>query len=225
MKKELTTREVLLAAMFPHLSLALLNHFYKAPLYRAGAAWYWAADVLQFVLVPALAWFFLLRPAGIGPAQWGLALKPDRFAMRHSVGDGIFAALLIMAATWPAFRFTSVYLWQYADNYIAQQAIPPGYRVLVAIYMSVGAAFVEEVVFRALPWLYFAQLAPARWRRGTYILVSSLLFAAVHSEQGPGGVLAAFWFGLVAARMYSKRQNLWPLVLAHFLIDLIIFGF
>jgi membrane protease YdiL (CAAX protease family) len=106
-------------------------------------------------------------------------------------------------------------------------AIPKGTfapHLLVAVYMSATAAVVEEVAYRALPWLYFREAMAPRWRRTVYVVVTSVVFAAVHSEQGPAGVLATFWFGVVAARMYTKFGSLWTVILGHFLFDMVVFG-
>jgi membrane protease YdiL (CAAX protease family) len=117
--------------------------------------------------------------------------------------------------------------WQYADAQATYDAIPKGMFVphlLVATYMSASAAVVEEIAYRALPWLYFREAMAPRWRRTAYVWVTSAVFAACHSEQGPGGVIAAFWFGVVAARLYTRFGSLWPVILGHFVFDMIVFG-
>jgi membrane protease YdiL (CAAX protease family) len=220
-------REALLAAMFPVAAMALLNGFYKQALVDQGLAWYWAADVAQFVLAPLACAWLLLRPAGVGAAELGLALKPDRFGA-GGIGAGTiaFTAALLVAATWPVFVYTRITLWQYGDVSALDAAMPAAglSRLLVALYMAVSAALVEEVVFRALPWLYLQQAVGPRWGRTLYLWFGPLLFALCHAEQGPGGMIAAWWFGLVAARFYLKLRSLWPAVLAHFAVDLLMFG-
>jgi hypothetical protein len=72
MRLRLDRREALLLAIFPFLALSLLNHFYKAPLYAAGPAWLWAADAVQFVLVPTACWLLVLRPAAVTLPELGM---------------------------------------------------------------------------------------------------------------------------------------------------------
>jgi membrane protease YdiL (CAAX protease family) len=224
MTRDLNRQEALLAAFFSVTVLALLNHFYTALLYRLHPAWFWASDVLQFVALPAVG-CLILRQAGIGLVDCGLGR--DRYrADSGSWGFVVFMALALMAVTWPVFRITHHYLWQYTEPFSIQQVLPtsPGPKLLVALYMSATAALVEEVAYRALPWLYLSAVLPQRWRRSAYVVGTTLVFALVHSEQGPGGVIAAGWFGFVAAWMYSRQRMLWPLVAGHFLIDLLVFG-
>src|SRR6185436_12249447 len=124
---------------------------------------------------------------------------PDRLAARVSWGGLVFTAALLVLMTWPVMRVTSAYGWQYADE--LPQVLPAawGPRLLVAMYMAASAALVEEVVFRALPWLYVREVVAPRWRTTVYLVASTALFAMIHAEQGPAGIIAAAWFGAVAA--------------------------
>lgn len=212
-------REALLAAMLPAAALSLLNGFYKGPLFAAGPAWYWLADVAQFVIVPLACWWFLLRPAGIEARALGLQAAPSR--RRVDRGTLLFFSFLIVAVTWPIMFFFSRIGWHYAD--VLPPIMPAGWpaRALLVVYMAASAALVEEVVFRALPWLYLCEAMGERWRVPLYLLASTTVFALCHAEQGPAGVAAAAWFGLVAAGGYLRLGSLWPPVLAHFVVDLL----
>jgi len=214
-------RQALLGAIFPVAALSLLNGFYKAPLHRAGPAWYWLADALQFVAVPLLCAWLLLRPAGIDARALGL--RPERHAVRLSPGSLLFTSAFLALITWPAVRLAA-YGWEYGD--VMPQVLPTAWwpRLLVAVYMAVTAALVEEVAFRALPWLYVQEVVAPRWRKLVFLVGSTFLFAMIHAEQGPAGVLASGWFGWMAAAFYVRFRSLWPCVLAHFAVDLLAFG-
>jgi membrane protease YdiL (CAAX protease family) len=220
----LSRREAVLLALFPFVAVSLLNHHYAAYLHGVAPAYFWYADVAHFLLLPVLAWVLVLRPAGIGAADCGLSLSDK--ALQRTKAPTLLVALLVAAVTWPAFSIASASFWQYADPFSIGRVLPAQAlaKLGVAIYMSATAAFVEEVAYRALPWLWFSCAVSHRWRSVAYVATTSLIFAAVHSEQGPGGVLASFWFGLVAALVYVRLRKLWPLVLAHFATDLFIFG-
>ena len=224
MNGRLTRQEALLTAFFSVTVLALLNHFYAALLFRVHPLWFWASDAVQFVALPAAGWM-ILRQAGIGLVECGLA--HDRYRVdRGSWGFVVFMTLVLMGATWPVFRIAQLSLGQYAEPFSIQQVLPtsPGLKLLVALYMSATAALVEEVAYRALPWLYLSAVLPQQWRRSAYVAGTTIVFALIHSEQGPAGVIGAGWFGFVAAWMYSKHRTLWPLVAGHFMIDLLVFG-
>jgi membrane protease YdiL (CAAX protease family) len=222
MQTSYARREALLGSIFPFAALALLNGFYKQPLYLAGPAWYWLADVVQFVLVPALCAWFLLRPAGIDARALGLG--PDRHATRVSLQSVLFVAVCLVLVSWPVLRVCHAVAAKYADDLPSVLPVAWGPRLLVATYMAATAAIAEELVFRALPWLYLREVLSARWRTPVYLLTTTVVFALIHSEQGPGGMVGAAWFGLLAAVFYRKLGSLWPPVLAHFALDMIFLG-
>jgi hypothetical protein len=225
MHQDLRARQMMLFALLPFVSLSLLNGFYK-PALAVYPLWYWFADAVHFVGVPAACYFLLLRPAGIGGAELGLRITPDRMAP-HRSGAWIFGAVLLVAAYWPVEAFIRALTWHYAMPSELFQMLPTasGGRLLVAIYLSASAALMEEVVFRALPWLYLGRVVVRGPRvRIAYVLVTATVFALCHSEQGLGGMLSCLWFGWLTARLYLKHGNLWPCVLGHFAVDLLIFG-
>ena len=225
--QEVRTREMLLAAMFPFIGLSLLNTFYRAPLYAAHPAWFWLADAVQFVLVPVACYWLLLRPARIGWADVGLRAGPDRFVpSKDRPAELVFAVTMFIGAYWPVDFAIWAWTWQYSEPSVVQQALPSSWsgKLLVACYLSAGAAVVEEVMYRALPWLYLRQVVSQRWRRTLYIYLTTIVFALAHSEQGIGGMMGCAWFGWLAARLYLRQGTLWPCVLGHFVVDMLVFG-
>jgi membrane protease YdiL (CAAX protease family) len=225
MAKNLTRREALLAAFFPLAAFALLNHFYLAPLHRLGPAAFWAVDVVQFILVPCACWVFLVRHQSISAAELGLVLKSRHWRDQDFWGAVAAAPIAIATVSWLMFKILNFSLWEYGEIY-PQHAMPHpgGARVLVAAYMALTAGLVEEVVWRAVPWLYFREAVTQPWRRTLYVLVTSAMFAVAHSEQGPSGVIGALVFGLAMAWIYSGTRTLWPLVLGHALVDFMLFA-
>lgn len=77
-------------------------------------------------------------------------------------------------------------------------------------------AYHEEIVFRRVtryafkPWLGDGSLM---------VLVTSLLFGAYHWWSGIGNIALAFLFGVALMLAYQRLQALWPLVIAHYLLD------
>jgi membrane protease YdiL (CAAX protease family) len=73
---------------------------------------------------------------------------------------------------------------------------------------------VEEWVFRG----YIYHALRERWRRGTAVLVSSLLFAALHGANpdfSAAALLNTFLAGMIFASLVEQSGSLWSAVLAH----------
>lgn len=223
----LDRRSLLLIAIFPPFAVGLLNQFWLEAVYRQGIGWFYLADAVQWIVVPSLVWLFVLHPAGILPKDFGLDFSCHRKQPVEAMGLFLFISLLLWAAFSPVNEVAYRVLWRYAGDSTYGDAIPTHlpWRTLVVFYYSISAALVEEVVFRGLPWAYACLVLPTprKERVVWYVVITSLLFAATHSEQGPHGMIAALSFGIVAAFLYTKIQNLWPFVAGHFVSDVLAF--
>jgi membrane protease YdiL (CAAX protease family) len=83
------------------------------------------------------------------------------------------------------------------------------------------AAFGEELMFRGY---FFTRLARAlgggRLALAVAAVAQAAFFGMAHLYLGPKGVLNAFGIGLVSAGVYvANGRNLWPLIIAHGLVD------
>jgi len=181
--------------------------------------WYWAADAFHYVVVPVAVLFFLRRAAGMSPGDYGFR----RFGRDVAGWETTGLFLLVLGAYWAAWdpvkQIALAHLAKYASAFrpAMHEGLAP--RLMVVTYLSLTAAMVEEGVFRGLAWEYFQALGRS-WAVPAYVVTTAVLFGAIHSEQGPHGVIAAFSLGLVSAFLYSRIRNLWPFVTAHFLIDM-----
>jgi hypothetical protein len=93
---------------------------------------------------------------------------------------------------------------------------------LVAVYYLSATACVCESLFEiALPWLWFSQ-GESVSRRGkvAFALVCALIFGLTHWESGWHTVAGAFTYQVAAVAWYLAVRTLWPIIGAHFLIDL-----
>lgn len=213
-------RSGLLVAIFPTLFMGLMNGFWLESLLNCGPVAFYAVDILQWIIVPSLMWLYVLRPLGIRPKSFGLSPRPIILTCQV-----LCAACLLWFSYRPAHFYAYRLLWPYAGSFGYAGIIPAAapWSVLAAFYFSATAAVVEEIVFRGLPWLYLSTFLPSRRCGFWYLLITPVLFAACHSEQGPHGVIATWVFGLVMAVLYGHIRNLWPLILAHFAIDMAAF--
>jgi len=141
-------------------------------------------------------------PAGGQPAAW-------RQAVQALLGVlGFLAAWLALVALLPgvAVRFGG------RSGDLAGPSGLLGLAALLAAFLLQGG--VEEWVFRG----YIYRALRERWRRGTAVLASSLLFAALHAAN-PGfsamALVNVFLFGAVFALLVERTGSLWSATLAH----------
>lgn len=220
MRAQAKRPEAIPLALFPSIALGLVNGLYADELATAHAAWYWIADVVQFIAIPALAAFLLYRWAGYGPADYGF----HRFVRHENVlriaGLLVFVTVVYWLAYNPVLSFAHGVFWSTASSVAFIFVLPDAaaLKALVLLYASSSAALVEEPVFRSLPWLYFS--SRLRSPAVPYVLSTTVLFAAIHWEHGLPNQIAAATVGLASAVLYMRIRNVWPFVFAHFMTNL-----
>jgi membrane protease YdiL (CAAX protease family) len=99
-------------------------------------------------------------------------------------------------------------------------ARPVGAEYLLVPFSSCAIGFVEELVMRGYLIPRFERLLGSSWKA---VLVSTVLFASCHMYQGPVGVISAAITGLVLGIAFCWVRRLWPVALAHALLDFIAF--
>ena len=103
-------------------------------------------------------------------------------------------------------------------------AYPHSIGWLKSFDLTFGLALVaasEEVIFRQ----YLRQAFRPYLGNGIFaVLITSVLFGAYHWWAGLGNVLAATTLGIFLMLMLRRSGVLWPIVLAHYLVDLINFA-
>ncbi|MCF8571557.1 CPBP family intramembrane metalloprotease [Gordonia sp. HY002] len=95
------------------------------------------------------------------------------------------------------------------------------WRLVLLCLVAVGNAVAEEVIVVGYLMVRLKQLGV---RDGTSLIASSLLRGGYHLYQGIGGGLGNVVMGLVFGRWYQKTNRLWPLIVAHAVIDIIAFA-
>lgn len=66
-------------------------------------------------------------------------------------------------------------------------------------------------------------MAAIRLASGAAIAVSALIRGSYHLYQGFGGFISNLVFGLLLGWLYQRTRRLWPLVIAHTVIDITAF--
>jgi membrane protease YdiL (CAAX protease family) len=90
---------------------------------------------------------------------------------------------------------------------------------LLIVLMSLSAGLSEEFLFRGF---LISLIARAGWGWTMQILLSSLAFGLGHFYMGPWGIVWATFVGLLFAAITIRRGNVWVVVTAHFLVDLVV---
>lgn len=166
---------------------------------------------------PALALYLLWRVWPPRQAPWR-AIGLDGRRIGRDVGWGVGIAVVILG---PALGFyllarrlginTTIVM---ADLTETWWTIP---MYLLAAFMN---GFLEEVVM--IGYL-FTRWRQAGWQPAVIVVVSALIRGTYHLYQGFGGFISNLVFGLLLGWLYTRTRRLWPLVIAHALIDVVAF--
>lgn len=166
---------------------------------------------------PILCLYLLTRIWPPADAPWrAIGLDGRQIGRDVAWGTGIAAVIL-----GPALGFyllartiginTSIVM---ADLTSAWWTIP---MYCLAAFMN-GA--LEEVV---MVGYLFTRWRQSGWDPRVVVVVSALVRGTYHLYQGFGGFLSNLVFGLLLGGLYLRTRRLWPLVIAHTLIDIVAF--
>jgi membrane protease YdiL (CAAX protease family) len=171
------------------------------------------------VVLAALAAVLCLRRAGEGWPALGL-VRPTRPWRTLLVALGL-AVLGYAAAIVATLVATQVLGWppMQSSKLAAVQGSVPALLGMLAIAWTT-AALGEELLFRGFLQGRLQRLFGERTGGGLMAAgLQAVLFGLVHAYQGPTGILVTGSLGLVFGLAYLRTRSLWPLVLAHGLID------
>lgn len=89
------------------------------------------------------------------------------------------------------------------------------------LFLTFVAPICEEIQFRGY---ILRQLAAITRNTSLAIVVQALLFVIMHGpDQGVSGYLTRFVYGVAFGLITVRRNSLWPAIVAHFLIDMLVF--
>lgn len=171
------------------------------------------ASFFQLLAWGALAIYLLWR-SGLRPAAVGLG----RIRWRADVLGGIGLATLI--------GVPGLALYQIARILGVNASVEPAelndtwWRIPVLLLLSFGNGWAEEVVVVGFLLTRLRQLRVNPW---TALIASSLLRGAYHLYQGFGAGLGNLAMGLVFGYAWQRTGRLWPLIIAHTMIDAVAF--
>jgi uncharacterized protein len=165
-----------------------------------------------------LAWgsigVYLLWRSGFGPSQVGLG----RPRWRPDVLGGIGLAALI--------GLPGLALYQVARVLGMNASVEPAelydtwWRIPVLLLVAVANGWAEEVI---VVGFLITRLRQLRVNPVAAVIASSLLRGVYHLYQGFGAGLGNLAMGLVFGYVWMRTGRLWPLIIAHALIDAVAF--
>lgn len=171
------------------------------------------AGVFQLLAWGALGLYLLWR-SGFGPAQIGLGRPRWR---RDGLG-GVGLALLI--------GLPGLALYQVARILGLNASVEPAelydtwWRIPVLLLIAFANGWAEEVI---VVGFLITRLRQLRFSPVAAVVASSLLRGVYHLYQGFGAGLGNIAMGLVFGYVYVRTGKLWPLIVAHGLIDSVAF--
>ncbi|WP_067532240.1 CPBP family intramembrane glutamic endopeptidase [Nocardia crassostreae] len=177
-----------------------------------------AIDLLfQFLSVARLlGWaalgLYLLWRSGIGPRLIGLAA---RLRWKADVLPGLVLAAVI------GIPGLGLYLTAHALG-VSVTIVPGSLEYWWRLPMLVLTAWANSAAEEVLVVAYLiTRLRQLGWSENRSLLASALLRGSYHLYQGVGGGLGNVVMGLIFGRYWQRTNRLWPLLLAHALIDTI----
>jgi uncharacterized protein len=170
------------------------------------------------VVFQLVAWgtfgLYLLWRSGFGPSQVGLG----RPRWRPDVLGGLGLATLI--------GLPGLALYQVARILGINAAVEPAelydtwWRIPVLLLVAFANGWAEEVIVVAF---LITRLRQLRVNPVAAVIASSLLRGMYHLYQGFGAGLGNLAMGLVFGYVWLRTGRLWPLIIAHALIDAVAF--
>jgi membrane protease YdiL (CAAX protease family) len=174
---------------------------------------YQLTGVIQLTAWGGLGLYLLWRD-GIGLR--GLGLDRDRPGRDAGLGAGL-AALIGVPGLGLYFLARAAGL----NLTVLPSALDDTWwRIPVLLASAVANALAEELL---VVGYLITRLRQLGWRPGAALLASAVLRGSYHLYQGFGGFAGNLVMGLVFGRVWQRTGRLWPLVIAHTLIDVVAF--
>jgi len=135
------------------------------------------------------------------------------------------------ATAWGVVLLVMTYILTLGAQALAQSILPLDHARALAHYPTAGRSLSMELVFFTstvngiFEEVFVAGyiITVLRERRGVWIAinVSTVVRMLYHLYQGPIGIITIVPLGLLYGYTYARTRQLWPLIVAHVLIDII----
>lgn len=204
-------------------TLQLLNGFFILKLHQYNSTLFWLYDVFQFIILPLALLFILYTHFNIKPGSYGLSIPETTQKKKNLILIIIYCTILLQLFSFVSYEVTKAFIVDIPyKNY--QSVIPTGaLRIPTILYMSLSAAIVEEIIYRGLLFIILKNIINEKKFDFVYIFTTALLFTVVHWENSAADIVSSFVYGVIAATLYLQYKNLIPIIIAHFIINLVVF--
>ena len=207
-------------ACLPFVVVWLADGFWKQRLEHVAVPLFWAVDFVEWLVLPAVSLALLHRLAPISRRDYGLAWP----GARRFAAELFLCTVTLFVANFFGGQMLGPMLFGNPRDAFDLARTLASYKPLAIIgtfYLAASAGVCESLFALALPWLWFSQgESVSRGGKAAFALASSFIFALAHWETGWANATGAFAFQLVAVAWYLRFGGLWPIIGAHFLIDL-----
>ncbi|HKC28064.1 MAG TPA: type II CAAX endopeptidase family protein [Jatrophihabitans sp.] len=190
------------------------------PIKAAAKTQYQWLDILDqvFSIVSGLASAFLAIVLLMrSPGGRGFGIGLDRLRLREIAQGAGFAALIGLPGIGLVYTARKLGL----NAQIVVTNFPDvWYRVPTLILEACQQGFSEEVIVAAYLLTRLRQLG---WTNSRALVAASVLRGSYHLYQGYGGFIGNAVLGLIFGWWFQRTRRVWPLIIAHSLIDAVSF--
>lgn len=157
---------------------------------------------------------YLLWRAGLGPRRIGLARPRARTDLLQGLGLAALIGLpgLVLYLVGNAIGLNLTVVPSTIDDH--------WWRIPALVAYAFANSGAEEILVVAY---LISRLRRLGLSENSSLLASALLRGSYHLYQGIGGGVGNLVMGLVFGRIWQKTDRLWPLLIAHALIDIVAF--
>lgn len=150
------------------------------------------------------------------PRLWQIGIDASRPGRDILLGVGLTALIGI-----PGIAFYLASVWVGMNRVIDPGSGSPYWWAIPMMFLAAArAAFVEEFIVLGY---WFERMRRFGMQPWLIIVTASLVRGSYHLYQGFGGFVGNVIMGLVFGWIYQRTGRLWPFVVAHFLIDALVF--
>ncbi len=204
----------------------LLNGWYN-PILATHQWAFWVVEIVTWIVLPSSLLFSGFRRRLFTPDDIGLSgtirgrklpllIPPLAILITIALYFLDRWAVAFGKSEWPSNPLANGF------SYLAMLP-PPGpatrlLRLAALVHLSVTAGVVEEIYYRGVFMRLFGDGIAAGC---AFVVISAIVFASVHWEGGVIVLFEALVWGVASAMVYRLVRNLWPLIVAHVVVDLL----
>jgi membrane protease YdiL (CAAX protease family) len=133
--------------------------------------------------------------------------------------QSVFILYLLCIAIGIISHIPSFLGWHDSTKIIKQLTSVMRVHPIMLVFTAFTASVTEELIFRGYLLTRLSIIFESKY---IPVLISSILFASLHyGYHSLGEYIFTFLFGILCSVYYQKYKNIMPLIIVHFLIDLI----